>query len=62
MNGYNFTDRVRKVLQLVREESARMRHDFVGTEHVPLALSREGEAVTAVVLIEWPLPAGLRLR
>jgi hypothetical protein len=24
MNGYNFTDRVRKVLQMAREEAARL--------------------------------------
>jgi ATP-dependent Clp protease ATP-binding subunit ClpC len=26
MNGYNFTDRVRKVLQMAREEAARLHH------------------------------------
>ncbi len=34
MNGYNFTDRVRKVLQMAREEAARLRHEYVGTEHI----------------------------
>src|SRR2546428_697107 len=33
MNGYNFTDRVRKVLQMAREEAARLHHEYVGTEH-----------------------------
>jgi ATP-dependent Clp protease ATP-binding subunit ClpC len=27
MNGYNFTDRVRKVLQMAREEAARLHHE-----------------------------------
>ena len=30
MIGYNFTDRVRKVLQMAREEAARLHHEYVG--------------------------------
>jgi len=41
MNGYNFTDRVRKVLQMAREEAARLHHEYVGTEHILLGLIRE---------------------
>src|ERR1700675_987220 len=50
MNGYNFTDRVRKVLQMAREEAARVHHEYVGTEHILLGLIREGEGVAAAVL------------
>src|SRR2546430_14992433 len=50
MNGYNFTDRVRKVLQMAREEAARLHHEYVGTEHILLGLIREGEGVAAPVL------------
>jgi ATP-dependent Clp protease ATP-binding subunit ClpA len=50
MNGYNFTDRVRKVLQMAREEAARLNHEYVGTEHLLLGLVREGEGVAAAVL------------
>jgi len=50
MNGYNFTDRVRKVLQMAREEAARLRHEYVGTEHILLAVIREGEGVAVAVL------------
>ena len=50
MNGYNFTDRVRKVLQMAREEAARLHHEYVGTEHILLGLIREGEGVAAAVL------------
>ena len=50
MNGYNFTERVRKVLALAREESARLYHTYVGTEHILLALVREGGGVAAAVL------------
>jgi ATP-dependent Clp protease ATP-binding subunit ClpA len=51
MNGYNFTDRVRKVLQIAREEAARLQHEYVGTEHILLAILREGEGVAAATLI-----------
>ncbi len=50
MNGYNFTDRVRKILQMAREESARFHHEYVGTEHILLALVREGEGIAVAVL------------
>src|SRR5919107_688376 len=50
MNGYNFTDRVRKVLQMAREEAARLHHEYVGTGHILLGLIREGEGVAAAVL------------
>lgn len=50
MNGYNFTDRLRKVLQMAREEATRLHHEYVGTEHLLLGLLREGEGVAAAVL------------
>ena len=48
--NYNFTDRVRKVLAMAREEAIRLKHDYVGTEHILLGLIREGEGVAAAVL------------
>ncbi len=50
MNGYNFTDRVRKVLQMAREEAARLQHEYVGTEHILLGLLHEGGGVAAAAL------------
>ena len=50
LSGYNFTERVRKVLAMAREEAARLHHEYVGTEHILLALVREGEGVAAAVL------------
>src|SRR5687767_5343247 len=50
MNGYNFTERVRKVLAMAREEAERLKHEYVGTEHILLGLIREGEGVAAAVL------------
>ncbi len=49
-NGYNFTERVRKVLAMARDEADRLHHEYVGTEHLLLALLREGEGVGAHVL------------
>jgi len=42
VSGYNFTDRVRKVLQMAREEAARVQHEYVGTEHILLGRLHEG--------------------
>src|SRR5687767_12331629 len=50
MNGYNFTERTRKVLALSREEAHRLGHEYVGTEHILLGLIREGEGVAAAAL------------
>lgn len=40
--GYNFTERVRQVLNLAREEAGQKNHDFVGTEHLLLGIFQEG--------------------
>jgi ATP-dependent Clp protease ATP-binding subunit ClpC len=57
MAGYNFTDRVRKVLVMAREEAARLRHDHVDTEHLLLALIREGDGVGVAALAELGVSA-----
>ena len=45
-----FTERARKVMSLARLEAQRFYHDYVGTEHILLALVKEGTGVAAVVL------------
>ena len=45
-----FTERVRKVIALARQEAIRLHHDYIGTEHLLLGLVKEGEGVAAVVL------------
>src|SRR5262245_64100270 len=50
MNGYNFTERVRKVLSMAREEALRLENEYVAPEHIMLGLLREGEGVANVVL------------
>jgi ATP-dependent Clp protease ATP-binding subunit ClpC len=50
MDGYNLTERVRKVLLMAREEAQRLHHEYVGTEHMLLALTREEGGVAAAAL------------
>jgi hypothetical protein len=50
MNGYNFTENVRKALARAREEATRLHHEYVGTEHILLALTAEKDTVAAAVL------------
>jgi len=50
MQGYNFTERVRRALALAREEAALLHHEYVGTEHILLGIVREGEGVALAVL------------
>lgn len=50
MQAYNFTQRVRKVFELARDEALRLHHEYVGTEHLLLGLIREGEGVASAVL------------
>ncbi len=61
MAAYNFTDRVRKVLQLAREESQRLHHEYVDAEHILLGILREGEGVAAAVLARMDVDL-MRLR
>ncbi len=46
-----FTERVRKILHIAREEALKFRHSFIGTEHLLLAMIKEGEGVGAMVLL-----------
>ena len=48
--NYNFTERVRKALDLAREAAFRARHDHVGPEHILLGLIREGGGIGPAML------------
>lgn len=50
VKGYNFTERVRKVFSMARQEALRLGHEYVGTEHLLLGLLKEGEGVAAAAL------------
>jgi len=45
-----YTPRVKKVLALASKEAKALNHTYVGTEHILLALLREGDGVAARVL------------
>ena len=45
-----YTPRVRKVIGLAIEESRRLGHDHIGTEHLLLGIIHEGEGVANIIL------------
>ncbi|MCS7241543.1 ATP-dependent Clp protease ATP-binding subunit [Candidatus Caldatribacterium sp.] len=45
-----FTPRAKRVLELALDETRRMGHNYVGTEHILLGILREGEGVGAQIL------------
>ncbi|KPJ48389.1 MAG: hypothetical protein AMJ41_05020, partial [candidate division Zixibacteria bacterium DG_27] len=45
-----FTERARRAIELAREEAARLRHDYIGTEHLLLGLLRLGEGRAVDIL------------
>jgi ATP-dependent Clp protease ATP-binding subunit ClpC len=47
-----FTPRSKKVLELSLREAMQLGHKYIGTEHILLALLREGEGVGALVLVD----------
>jgi ATP-dependent Clp protease ATP-binding subunit ClpA len=47
-----FTPRAKKVFELSLRESLQLGHQYVGTEHILLALIREGDGVAAQVLVK----------
>lgn len=66
-----FTDRARKVMLLAHGEAQRLQHNDVGSEHILLAIAKEGSGVGANVLknldvdlrtigreVEKPVPSG----
>jgi ATP-dependent Clp protease ATP-binding subunit ClpC len=49
-----FTDRARRVVVRAQEEARRLDHDYVGTEHVLLALTHESIGGVAAKVLESP--------
>jgi len=45
-----FTERARKAIEFARDEAARLRHDYIGTEHLLLGLIRLGEGAAVEVI------------
>lgn len=49
-DGSRFSPRAKKVLELALREAVRLRHNYIGTEHLLLGLLREGNGLAAQVL------------
>ncbi len=47
-----FTKRAKKVLELALREAVRLKHNYIGTEHLLLGLIREGEGLAASIMVE----------
>jgi len=45
-----FTERARKAIEYARDEAARLKHDYIGTEHLLLGLIRLGEGFSIEIL------------
>ncbi len=45
-----FSNRVKEVIAMSREEALRLGHDYIGTEHLLLGMIREGEGVAVILL------------
>ncbi|MCA4894035.1 MAG: ATP-dependent Clp protease ATP-binding subunit [Cytophagales bacterium] len=51
-----FSNRVKEVISLSREEALRLGHDYIGTEHLILGMIRDGEGVAVGVLKKLGVP------
>jgi len=49
LGSQSFSPRAKKVLELSSMEAVKLRHNYIGTEHVVLGLVREGSAAGAQV-------------
>ena len=50
MQNSMFSDQVKQVMQLAREEAARLGHNYIGTEHLLLGIIRGGKSTAVQVL------------
>ena len=58
-----FTDKGRKIIILAREEAERHQNDYLGTEHLVLAILRESDGIALMILKKMGLsPEQIRLR
>ncbi len=53
-----FSERARRVLTLAQDEAQRLKHNYIGTEHILLGLVREEDGVAAKVLVSMGVNLG----
>ncbi|HPT78406.1 MAG TPA: ATP-dependent Clp protease ATP-binding subunit [Candidatus Atribacteria bacterium] len=51
--GFGYTPRTKRIMELSIYEARNLGHNYVGTEHLLLALIREGEGVAARILMDF---------
>jgi ATP-dependent Clp protease ATP-binding subunit ClpA len=51
LNAPPFVPRAKKVMELSLREALALKHNYIGTEHILLAIIREGEGVAAQILV-----------
>jgi ATP-dependent Clp protease ATP-binding subunit ClpC len=63
MDSYHFTDRARRALQVAGDEATALQHEYIGTEHILLALlhDRTGAAATILTTLGCDI-AGIRAK
>ena len=52
ISGGPFTPRSKKVLELALREAIRLKHNWIGPEHILLGLIREGEGLAAKIMVD----------
>ena len=50
-----FTDRARKVMQLANQEAQRFNHEYIGTEHILIALPTDDANIALNTLEQFSL-------
>ena len=61
-SGPPFVPRAKKVVELSLREALSFGHNYIGTEHLLLAILREGEGMAAMLLAERTDPTELRTK
>lgn len=52
VSGGPFVPRAKKVLELALREAIRLKHNWIGSEHILLGLIREGEGLAAKIMVD----------
>lgn len=53
-----FTDRSRRVMQLANKEAQRFHHDYIGTEHILLGITKESGCLAATIVESFGVDIG----